>query len=99
MARFDVHHVQNQPGYLLNLQTHFLDHLPTRLVAPVLPLPTDLPAIRGLTIAVEIAGVPHLVFPQYLASVQKRELGMVINNLESERDAITRALDLLFTGL
>ena len=99
MARFDVHHVQNQTGYLLNLQTRFLDHLPTHLVAPVLPLPTDLPAIRGLTVAVEIAGVPHLGFPQYLPSVPKRELGMVIDNLKSERDAITRRLDLLFTGL
>lgn len=65
----------------------------------VLPLLTDLPAIRGLTVAVEIAGVTHLVFPQYPASVPKRELGMIIDNLESERDAITRAPDLLFNGL
>ena len=98
MPRFDLHKRRGETGYLLNVQHDLYDHLPTRMVVPVTPLAAGLPALGELTPRVEIDGKLHLLFPQYMAAVPKRELGRPVGNLEAERDAITKALDLLLTG-
>ena len=98
MPRFDLHRRPSEPGYLLNVQHDFYDHLPTRVVIPVLPRSAGLPTLGDLTPQVEIEGEPHILFPPYLAAVPKRELGRSVANLEEHRDAVTKALDLLLTG-
>lgn len=98
MPRFDLHRRRGEPGFLLNVQHDFYDHLPTRVVVPVAPLAAGLPPLGELTPRVKIGGEPHILFPQYMAAVPKRDLGRVVGNLEAERDAVTKALDLLFTG-
>lgn len=98
MARFDLHRSEGQPGYLLNVQDALLDELPTRIVIPVLPADGPLPPFRDLSPQLDIDGVRHTVFVQYLAAVPRRELGRAIGNLEAHRDAITKALDVLLTG-
>lgn len=98
MPRFDLHKRCGEPGYLLNVQHDLYDHLPTRMVVPVVPLASGLPQLGELTPRVAVDGTPHLLFPQYMAAVPKRELGRPVGNLEAERDAITKALDLLLTG-
>lgn len=98
MARFDLHRAKPGLGYLLIVQSHFHDGLSSRVVVPVLPRNKAPPGSQGLNPEIAIAGEPHLLFPQYLSSIPKRELGVLAGNLEVERDAITRALDLLFTG-
>jgi len=99
VARFDLYRTRPGPGYLLVVQSHFHDALSTRVVVPLLPRSKAPPGSQGLNPEIIIAGAPHLLFPQYLSAIPKRELGALAGNLESERDAITRALDLLFTGL
>jgi toxin CcdB len=98
VPRFDLYKRRGEPGYLLNVQHDLYDHLPTRVVVPVAPLASGLPPLGELTPRVEIDGEPHLLFPQYLAAVPKRELGRAVANLDPHRDAITKALDLLLTG-
>lgn len=96
MARFDLY--RGQPGWLLDVQSELTDGLPTRVLVPLLPL-TEAPAALGeLNPIFEIDGEPHQLMPQWLAAVPRRSLGPPIASLAAERDAITRALDLLLTG-
>ena len=96
MAQFDLHRAAT--GYLLDVQHDLHDHLSTRVVVPLLPAATAPKPSRGLNPAIEVEGEPHLLFPQYLAAVHRRELGRPAGNLATHRDDITRALDLLLTG-
>ncbi len=98
MARFDLYRPKSGPALLLDVQSDFLDHLKTRVVVPLVA-PGSVPApIRDLHPVFEIDGQRLLLATQFLAAIPKRELGTLAGNLEAERDAITRALDLLFTG-
>jgi hypothetical protein len=45
-----------------------------------------------------VEGEPFLLATQLLGAIPLRELGRPIGNLGPEQDAISRALDLLFTG-
>ncbi|MBY0336322.1 MAG: CcdB family protein [Acetobacteraceae bacterium] len=98
MARFDLHRPRQGTGYLLNVQSHFLDHLPSRVVVPLLPTSSGLPAIRGLNPVFDIGGEPHAMMTHYLTAVPRRELGRAVGTLEPQRDEIACALDLLLTG-
>lgn len=98
VARFNLHRNRDSEGYLLDIQASLHDHLSTRVVVPLLPQDLAPPPLRGLNPRIEIDGTAHILFPQYLAAVPKRELGRIVGNLESHRDEITRAIDLLLTG-
>jgi toxin CcdB len=99
VPRFDLYRrPRGAPGYLLDVQSGFLDHFQTRVVIPLLP-PAAVPApIRDLHLRVEVGGEPFVLATHLLGAIPRRELGRPIGSLAAERDAITRALDLLFTG-
>lgn len=85
-------------GYLLDVQSDLLDHLQTRIVVPLLP-PADVPAaMPELHPRMAVGGETFILATQLLAAMRRRELGAPIGTLAAERDAITRALDLLLTG-
>jgi toxin CcdB len=98
VPRFDLHRAPQGSGYLLNLQHDLHAHLSTRVVAPLLPATEAPPPARGLNPQFALADGPHILFPQFMAAVPKRELGPAIGSLDAHRDDITRALDLLLTG-
>ncbi|MEI6162351.1 MAG: CcdB family protein [Roseococcus sp.] len=99
MARFDLfRRPRGAPGYLLQIQSDFLDRLETRVVAPLLP-PDAVPRpIRDLHPRFEIEGQPYLMATQLLGAIPKRELGPSVGSLATQQDEITRALDVLITG-
>lgn len=99
MARFDLfRRPRGAPGYLLQIQSDFLDRLETRVVAPLLP-PDAVPRpIRDLHPRFEIEGQPYLMATQLLGAIPRRELGPAIGSLAAQQDDITRALDVLITG-
>jgi toxin CcdB len=99
MARFDLHRARDGGGFVLNVQHDLHDHLATGIVVPLLPEAAAPPPSRDLNPVFEIEGVRHILFPQYLAAVPERELGRPLGTLEPQRDAVTRALDLLLTGI
>ena len=98
MARFDLYRPKRGPGLLLDVQSHWLDTLPSRVVVPLLPPSPALPAIRDLNPVLAVQGERLAMMTHYLTVVPHRELGRPIGNLAAEQDAISRALDLLFTG-
>lgn len=99
MARFDVHLAPpGDPGLLLDVQSRFLDHLHTRVAVPLWP-PADLPArVQELNPVFTIEGEDYVMVTQFLGAIRTAALGRVVGNLSAERDAITRALDILLTG-
>jgi toxin CcdB len=96
MARFDLY--RGDPGWLLDVQSELTDGLPTRVVVPLVPLAGAPPPLGELNPVFEVEGVSHQLMPQWLAATPRRALGRPESSLAHERDAITRALDLLFTG-
>lgn len=99
MARFDVYPSPDRgPGYLLDVQTDFLEGLNTRIVVPLMPPElAPLPG-RGLNPLLPVGEESLLMVTQYLASIERRHLRRPIASLASRGDDITRALDVLLTG-
>lgn len=84
--------------YMVCIQHRRLDHLQTRILAPL---------ITGEIIAKEarlnpvftIDGKVVYLDPTDLVTLALRRLGPAIANLEEARDKIIAALDLVFTGI
>jgi toxin CcdB len=98
VARFDVHRRPGAGGYLLDVQSNVTDRLGTRIVVPLLP-PARVPTpIRDLHPVFEMGEARFVMATHLLAAMPRRELGRAVGSLVAERDAITRALDILLTG-
>ena len=98
MARFDLYRPRRGPGYLLDIQSNWLEHLPSRIIVPLLPPTPALPAIRGLTPVFRVDEEEVTMMTHYLTAIPKRELGPAVGSLAAQQDEITRALDVLITG-
>jgi hypothetical protein len=84
--------------YVLIVQTRFLDHMKTRVCAPLVVAGAFLKQTRlNPTLRVEDTDV--FLSPTELATLPVQVLGTPITNLESDRDRIVAALDLVFTGI
>jgi toxin CcdB len=100
MARFDVYPMpNNRLGFVVDVQADLLDHLATRAVVPLLPLTDFQTPIRDLNPILKIDDVPHVFVPQSIATVPVKTLGPVKVSLDREYDTLTRALDILLTGI
>ena len=98
MAKYDVHQLRSGGGCVLDVQTELLEHLNTRVVVPLLPRDlAPLPAKR-LNPEFEIDGGQMVMATQFLAAIPVSELGSVVDNIESEFESITVALDMVFQG-
>lgn len=84
--------------YLVCIQHHRLDHLQTRILAPLISGRTIEDDIR-LHPAFRIGGKTVYLDPTDLVTLPVRRLGVAIDNLEADRDKIIAALDLVFTGI
>jgi hypothetical protein len=65
---------------------------PLALASPIMPLDRLRPEVA-------VDGRNYRVIVEQLAAVHQRTLGRTVGTLASERYAITRAIDLLFTGV
>jgi CcdB protein. len=99
MAQFDVHRLANRPGLVIDCQADRLDHLESRLVAPLVPL-AELPSpARRLNPVFPIEGEDHAMLTQAAAAIRRRELGPKVVSLADHRPEIMNALDFLLTGV
>jgi toxin CcdB len=88
---------ERQP-FLVALQSDFLTRsLDTMVVAPLEPAASGTFADR-LNPPVEIDGKTFVVITQEIVTVRTSVLGAPRASIASARDAVIRALDLLFTG-
>lgn len=93
MPRLDVHDIDGT--LVVDLQHDMLDHLPTRVVAPLLPPDRADQPVRDLHLTVVLPQGRFVLTTHLLATVPRRELGPVVGNLDARHDAVQRALDIL----
>lgn len=98
MARFSVYKNPDSDAYLIDVQTDLLSHLNTRMVVPLLPASTAPKPAGTLNPVFDIEGRPVVMVTQFMAAVPTRILKHPLLTLESQRQEITAALDLLFQG-
>ena len=103
--RFDVFRNPNATAvkhipFLLVLQSELLHDLPTRVVVPLARANAIKgPSVTMLNLEFEVGGVRVVMLTQQIAAVPLDVLRKQETNLETQRDAILRALDFLFSGI
>jgi toxin CcdB len=103
MSQFDVHINPSRAGrqdrpYVVILQTRFLEHLPTRVCAPLF-VEGAYKVERRLNPAIAVHGRIHYFSPAETVTLPLRVLGKPVANVEDCRDKIVAALDLVFLGI
>lgn len=84
--------------FLVSVQHKFFDHSDTRVLAPLIVQGAIQPLSR-LNPAFEINTRCLYLLPTDLVTLSVRFLGDPVTNLESDRDRIIAALDMVFTGI
>lgn len=96
MAQFDLYRLAG--GQLVvDLQTDLIGIEASRIVAPLREA-GRYAAFPGVTPVVEVECTTWIVRVQELAAVPRAELQEVVGSLETHRDALKRALDILIDG-
>lgn len=98
MARFRVHRLKQGGLLVVDLQSNFLDGLPTRIVAPLHPVSEVHWTISRLTPRFEINGEMFVMATQRMGAIEASEIGPAIADLSPRADEITAATDFLFQG-
>ena len=81
------------------VQSDLLEAMRTRVVAPLLPVGRAGPGMRSLNPEITIADQTAVLMPQLLATLTIAEMGERVGSIAHMRDAITRAVDTLLSGV
>jgi len=81
MARFDIFELEDEAGYLLNVQSDLLSGLKTRVVVPLMPKSSAPVPAQRLNPIVSINGQELVMATQFVAAVPERELRGTAGNL------------------
>jgi toxin CcdB len=98
MARFQVYRLKGSNVLVLDLQTNFLDSLPSRVVAPLHSVDEMSWAVSNLNPRFRIDNEVYVMATQRIASVPLVEMGQAIADLSAKADIIIAATDFLFQG-
>lgn len=85
-------------GYLVDLQADLLEHLDTRIVAPLIPLDRAPQPAATLNPVVDVAGERVVMATQFMPAVPATMLRSPVARIDAHRTEITAAADLLFQG-
>jgi toxin CcdB len=83
--------------FVVLLQSHLLDAMPTAVVAPLLLAEKRQPYTQ-VSAPVDFNGASYIVSAAELVAVDARTLNSSVGDLRDHEDALRRALDRLFTG-
>lgn len=99
--QFDVHRNAGRGAavapFLVDLQHDATSQLRLRVVAPLIRA-GSIDRIEIVTPEVTVGGIGFLISIPELFAIDQRRVGPVQANIAAHRDAVVRALDLLFTG-
>ena len=84
--------------YFIILQSDLLEQFTTRIVAPLIA-PTRIAMLERLMPEVSVGGERFVVAMPDLGPMPVHAIGAAVENLESERERLIGALDLVFTGI
>lgn len=87
-------------GYIIDVQSNFLDGLSTRVVIPLVAKAVA-PAmpIKTLNPIFAIDGGEYVLMTQNMASIPNAQLRDPVGTLVAQRDHIIRAIDALLSGI
>lgn len=102
MRQFDVYDAPSETSrriapYVVVVQSHFLDGLPTVVVAPLLR-GQDRLAYTEVSVRIQFSDQDLLLSLAELVVVEGRSLTRLRGDVRFHEDAIRRALDRVFTG-
>jgi toxin CcdB len=81
------------------IQSDLLEAMRTRVVAPLLPAGTAGRSMRGLNPEISFGEETVVLMPQLLATLTIGELGRPLGSIAHLRDTVTRAVDMLLSGV
>jgi toxin CcdB len=104
MAQFDIHKnpsaaARRHVPFIVNLQSDHLEHLATRLCAPIKNRKTSSMPINDLMPELEIDGQRFVIFMQETAAVPASMLGASVGTASEIRFQFVAAIDLLISGI
>jgi len=97
MARFDVHRGEGEP-LLLDCQTDLLDGINSRLMVPLYRADRVERKIPRLNPVFSVAGNDMVMLTQSMGAVPIKRIGVRVDSLTAEQDAIMNAIDMLLSG-
>ncbi|WP_159946013.1 CcdB family protein [Rhizobium sp. 18065] len=98
MARFWVYRLKSEDQLVVDLQSDFLQDLPSRVVAPLHPIEQVSWTIAPLTPRFVIGDRTYVLATHRLSALPLSALGPAIADLSPRADEITAATDFLFQG-
>lgn len=84
--------------FLLVVQNDLLSDTDAVLCAPLIPRGA-FPVTQGLNPSIPVEGIPHVLVPDQMAPLPRRMLKTRVESAGAHRDAVARAIDLLFFGI
>jgi len=103
MAQFDVYqHKEANSVYplLVDIQHELLETLSTRLVVPLTPCALyEGKAPQTMCPTIHLEQGAFIFMPQYMSSVPIQALGEKVGSIDTFREEVIRAIDLLMTGV
>jgi toxin CcdB len=101
LRQFDVYETpaaaSDLAPFVAVVQSHFLQALPTVLVAPMFRQ-IERPAYREVSVALQFAGEDLVLSLAEIAAIDRRGLTRLRGDLRAHEDDIRRALERVFTG-
>lgn len=95
--QFDIYRTP-EDVFVVVLQSDTFDHLPTRVVAPLVSSKLIEATFKTLMPMIMEGDAQFYLLPQQVATVLVSNLGTYIGSAAHQRDEIIRATDLLLTG-
>lgn len=97
MARFDVHRGEGE-ALLLDCQTDLLDGINSRLMVPLYRAERIERKVLRLNPVFNVAGHDMVMLTQSMGAVPIKRIGVCVDSLAAQQDAIMNAIDMLLSG-
>jgi hypothetical protein len=103
-SQYDIVENRNLAGrslypFLLILQSDQAATTDSVIVAPLVHSSVSPKSRERLHLTIDVDGHSHVAIIEDLAAVSRRQLGRIVGSASDSRYEITRALDMLFTGV
>lgn len=98
MAQYDVYRLRHGDSYVLDCQSDIWSHLQSRFTIPLVPADSDVRSVSRLTPTFQLRGERLMLATMLASTVRQSDLADRVGSLDSQRDRIIAAIDMLVSG-